>query len=92
MSGRSGPGSAAPRAAMTFRSFSLCCFWSRRVMVERRVDEAAIGGPGRVAQSFQVVHVAAEDLGAGADERLGACVRTAEPDHLMARADQLRHR
>jgi len=28
MSGRSVPASAAPRAAMTFRSFSLCAFWS----------------------------------------------------------------
>jgi hypothetical protein len=55
-------------------------------MVEGRVDDAA-GFPGRVVQCTQVVHVAAQDLRAGASERLRARVRTAEPDHVMARAD-----
>ena len=38
--------------------------------------------------SIQVVHVAAEDLRPGTGERRGARIRTAEPDHVVASADQ----
>ena len=86
MSGGPVPASAAPSVAMTFRSFSLCCFRAEGVMVEGRMDDA-VGCPGGVAQCLQVVHVAAEDLRASGCQRLGARVRTAEPDHVMARAD-----
>ena len=58
-------------------------------MVECRVDDAFGRLCGR-AQAVQVVHVAAEDLRPGTGERLGAFVRTAEPDHVMASADQFR--
>ena len=59
-------------------------------MVEGRVDDA-VGRLCGGAQAVQVVHVAAEDLRPGTGERLGARVRTAEPDHVMACADEFRN-
>jgi len=58
-------------------------------MVECRVDDA-FGRRCGGAQAVQVVHVAAEDLRPDTGERLGAFVRTREPDHVMASADQFR--
>ena len=59
-------------------------------MVEGRVDDAACRLCGD-AQAVQIVYVAAEDVCPGAGERLGARVRTAEPDHVMACIDQFRN-
>ena len=58
-------------------------------MVEGRVDDA-VGRLCGGAQAVQVVHVAAKDLCPGPGERLGARVRTAEPDHVMACVDEFR--
>ena len=60
------------------------------VVVEGRVDDAVsrlCGG----AQAVQVVHVAPEDFRPGTGKRLGARVRAAEPDHVMACADEVRN-
>ena len=59
-------------------------------MVEGRVDDA-VGRLCGGAQAVEIIHVAAEDLRPGSGERLGARVRTAEPDHVMACADQFRN-
>jgi hypothetical protein len=42
-------------------------------------------------RAVEVVDVTAEDLRPGTRERLGACVRTAEPDHMMACVDEFRN-
>ncbi len=59
-------------------------------MVEGRVDDA-VGQLCGGAQAVQVVHVATENLRPGMGERLGARVRTAEPDHVMACVDEFRN-
>jgi len=46
---------------------------------------------GSDTQAVQVVHVAAEDLRPATGERLGARIRTAEPDHVMACVDEFRN-
>lgn len=57
------------------------------VVVEGRVDDA-VGRLCGGVQAVQVVHVAAEDLRPGTSGRLGARVRTTEPDHVMACVDE----
>jgi hypothetical protein len=74
---------------MTLRSSSLCCFnleksWLNAVWMTPSAASAAVHRRSRF------VHVAAEDLRPGTGERLGVLVRTAEPDHVMAGADQFR--
>ena len=58
------------------------------VVDERGVDDAV--GLGRaVAQAVEIVERAAVDGGSGARERRGGAVGTGEPEHVMARLEQV---
>src|SRR5262245_5405093 len=86
-SGRFEPTRTSPSVSMILRSSSLCCFRFEKSWVEGRVDDTVGRVCGR-AQAVQIVHVAAKDLRPGKGERLGTCVRTAEPDYVIARVDE----
>lgn len=54
-------------------------------MVERRVDDG-LGTGGGLTQPLQVVDVAADDRGSGAEEGIGIGVGPAEADHVLLTA------
>ena len=60
----------------------------RELVLEGEVEHA-VRVADRLAQDVQVVERAALHLGSGGGERVGRRVRAREPDHLMARADEL---
>ena len=60
------------------------------VVVESGVDDA-ISRRCADPEAVQVVEVAAEHLRPGTGKRLGARIRTAEPDHMVARLNEFRN-